>query len=171
MDGKTDVWQGTLALMILKTLETLGALHGYGIARRIEQTSGNLLDVNGKLYCTTYVGGTAGSGTVFNISTSGKEHLLYNFKGGLYGDHPSGGLILLKGVLYGTTSLGGARNRNRIGCGTIFSVRPSGAETVRFTRINGCYPTAGLISLNGALYGATSNGGPLDKGTVFEFTP
>ena len=35
---KTDVWQGTLALMALKTLETLGPLHGYGIARRIEQT-------------------------------------------------------------------------------------------------------------------------------------
>ena len=49
--GKTDVWQGTLALMILKTLETLGAQHGYGIARRIEQTSGQMLLVNyGTLY-------------------------------------------------------------------------------------------------------------------------
>ncbi len=49
--GKTDVWQGTLALMILKTLETLGPLHGYGIARRIEQTSGDLLSLNyGTLY-------------------------------------------------------------------------------------------------------------------------
>ena len=42
---KTDVWQGTLAIMVLKTLEMLGPLHGYGIARRIEQTSGNLLSV------------------------------------------------------------------------------------------------------------------------------
>jgi len=51
MEDKTDVWQGTLALMILKTLETLGPLHGYGIARRIEQTSGDLLSVNyGTLY-------------------------------------------------------------------------------------------------------------------------
>jgi PadR family transcriptional regulator, regulatory protein PadR len=49
--GKTDVWQGTLALMILKTLETMGPQHGYGIARRIEQTSGHLLLVNyGTLY-------------------------------------------------------------------------------------------------------------------------
>jgi len=48
---KTDVWQGTLALMVLKTLEMLGPLHGYGIARRIEQTSGDLLSVNyGTLY-------------------------------------------------------------------------------------------------------------------------
>jgi transcriptional regulator len=48
---KADVWQGTLALMVLKTLQTLGPLHGYGIARRIEQTSGDRLSVNyGTLY-------------------------------------------------------------------------------------------------------------------------
>ena len=51
MAGKSDVWQGTLALMVLKTLDTLGPLHGYGIARRIEQTSGDLLEVRyGTLY-------------------------------------------------------------------------------------------------------------------------
>jgi PadR family transcriptional regulator PadR len=51
MDKKADVWQGTLALMALKTLQTMGPLHGYGIARRIEQTSGDLLSVNyGTLY-------------------------------------------------------------------------------------------------------------------------
>jgi len=49
--NKTDVWQGTLALMILKTIETMGPLHGYGIARRIEQTSGDVLSLNyGTLY-------------------------------------------------------------------------------------------------------------------------
>ena len=48
---KSEVWQGTLALMVLKTLEALGPLHGYGVARRIEQTSGNRLLVNyGTLY-------------------------------------------------------------------------------------------------------------------------
>src|SRR5260370_3390790 len=51
MGEKRDVWQGTLALMVLKTLQALGPLHGYGIARRIEQTSGDLLAVNyGTLY-------------------------------------------------------------------------------------------------------------------------
>jgi PadR family transcriptional regulator len=51
MGEKTDVWQGTLALMVLKTLESLGPVHGYGIARRIEQTSGHLLALNyGTLY-------------------------------------------------------------------------------------------------------------------------
>jgi PadR family transcriptional regulator PadR len=48
---RSDVCQGTLALMVLKTLETMGPLHGYGIARRIEQTSGDRLIVNyGTLY-------------------------------------------------------------------------------------------------------------------------
>ena len=51
MAVKTDVWQGTLAIMALKTLETMGPLHGYGIARRIEQISGNRLSLNyGTLY-------------------------------------------------------------------------------------------------------------------------
>jgi len=51
MGDKTDIRQGTLALMVLKTLETMGALHGYGIARRIEQTSGDQLSLNyGTLY-------------------------------------------------------------------------------------------------------------------------
>ncbi len=53
MSERTDVWQGTLALMILKTLEALGPLHGYGIAQRIEQTSGHQLRVHyGTLYAS-----------------------------------------------------------------------------------------------------------------------
>jgi PadR family transcriptional regulator PadR len=51
MSDKTEVWQGTLALMVLKTLDMMGPLHGYGIARRIEQTSGHALALNyGTLY-------------------------------------------------------------------------------------------------------------------------
>jgi transcriptional regulator len=50
-DGKSEILQGTLDLMVLKTLEAMGPLHGYGIARRIEQTSGQLLSLNyGTLY-------------------------------------------------------------------------------------------------------------------------
>jgi PadR family transcriptional regulator, regulatory protein PadR len=51
MVEKTDVWQGTLTLMMLRTLETMGPQHGYGLARRIEQTSGDKLQLNyGTLY-------------------------------------------------------------------------------------------------------------------------
>lgn len=51
MTDRADVWQGTLALMVLKTLEAMGPLHGYGIARRIEQTSGERLSIQ---YGTIY---------------------------------------------------------------------------------------------------------------------
>ena len=51
MGDTSDVWRGTLAIMILKTLEVMGPLHGYGLARRIEQTSGDLLSIN---YGTIY---------------------------------------------------------------------------------------------------------------------
>jgi PadR family transcriptional regulator PadR len=51
MSAKAEVWQGTLALMVLKTLERAGSLHGYGIARQIERTSADLLSLNyGTLY-------------------------------------------------------------------------------------------------------------------------
>ena len=51
MGDRADVWQGTLALMVLKTIEAMGPIHGYGIARCIEQTSGDLLSLNyGTLY-------------------------------------------------------------------------------------------------------------------------
>jgi PadR family transcriptional regulator, regulatory protein PadR len=51
MSSKAEVWQGTLALMVLQTLQVMGPQHGYGIARRIEQTSQDLLSINhGTLY-------------------------------------------------------------------------------------------------------------------------
>ena len=51
MEDKADVWQGTLALMVLKTLEAMGPLHGYGIARRIEQVAESSLELNqGTIY-------------------------------------------------------------------------------------------------------------------------
>lgn len=51
MSTKAEIWQGTLALMVLKTLNAMGPQHGYGIARRIEQTSDDLLSINhGTLY-------------------------------------------------------------------------------------------------------------------------
>ncbi len=66
MGGKTDVWQGTLALMALRTLETMGPQHGYGLARRIEQTSGDLLELN---YGTLYPGAApSGAGGLHSLA-------------------------------------------------------------------------------------------------------
>src|SRR5262245_22796136 len=89
LGDKADIWQGTLALMVLKTLETLGPLHGYGIARRIEQTSGNLLSLNyGTLYPALlkleqegYISSAWGvsdnnrRAKYYNLTRAGRQHL------------------------------------------------------------------------------------------------
>jgi uncharacterized repeat protein (TIGR03803 family) len=90
-----------------------------------------LLNVNGTLYGTTAFGGvngsgcsTLGCGTVFSITLSGHETVLYNFKGTPDGSEPISGLSYVKGKLYGTTSNGGRSGsgcRGR-GCGTVFSI-------------------------------------------------
>jgi DNA-binding PadR family transcriptional regulator len=82
-DGKTDkteVWQGTLALMVLTTLEALGAQHGFGIARRIEQTSGERLSVNpGTLYPTLLKLEQEGSITSkWGVSENGRRARFYS---------------------------------------------------------------------------------------------
>jgi len=94
MKQKTDIWQGTLALMVLKTLDVLGPLHGYGIARRIEQTSENVLDVNqGTLYPVLLrleqegaIGSEWGSSDnnrrarFYSITKAGRRHLANEMK-------------------------------------------------------------------------------------------
>jgi len=89
MEKKADVWQGTLALMVLKTLESLGDQHGYGIARRIEQTSGDRLSVNyGTLYPALlkleqegYIGSSWGvsennrKAKFYSLTRAGRKHL------------------------------------------------------------------------------------------------
>ena len=79
-----------------------------------------LLNVNGTLYGTTYEGGGAtGGGTVFAITTSGKETLLHSFTGSGDGEYPNAGLIDVSGTLYGTTADGGANDG-----GTVFLLSP-----------------------------------------------
>jgi uncharacterized repeat protein (TIGR03803 family) len=133
--------------------------------------SASLLNVNGKLYGTTTKGGTGscsnysgpGCGTVFSITTSGNETMLYSFKGGSGdGYYPEAGLINVKGTLYGTTSDGGRCQGVQDGCGTVFSASTSGQESVlyRFKRFRkGDQPFAGLTVSNGLLYGTTYEGG------------
>jgi PadR family transcriptional regulator, regulatory protein PadR len=78
-EDKTEVWQGTLALMVLTTLEALGAQHGFGIARRIEQTSGDRLSVNpGTLYPTLLKLEQEGSITSkWGVSENGRRARFY----------------------------------------------------------------------------------------------
>ncbi len=142
----------------------------------------------GALYGTTTAGGTGscnsgyGCGEVFSISRSGDGYAkrdVYDFRGGADGDVPSGGLIDVAGVLFGTTFFGGGSGcQGSAGCGTVFAMRPSKRgyiESVihpfRGNGSDGAGPSARLLDRAGVLYGTTSSGGGDNVGTVFKLTP
>ena len=138
-----------------------------------------LTNIGGTLYGTTRNGGDTGTcsncGTVFSISTSGKEKVLYFFdsKKSDDGIGPESALVNVGGTLYGTTTNGGIGGVT--GDGTIFSVTTGGKETVlhKFKPASdgscsfGCY----LTKLGGVLYGTATNGGKNRLGSVFSITP
>jgi uncharacterized repeat protein (TIGR03803 family) len=132
-----------------------------------------LVDVGGTLYGTTIYGGLYGYGTVFKITPSGAESVVYSFGGPGVGDgaFPWAGLIGVGGTLYGTTEQGGAN-----GYGTVFSVTPAGTETVLYSfqgaaGSDGAYPYGSLLNVSGTLYGTTEQGGASGYGTVFAVKP
>jgi len=128
-------------------------------------------------YGTTNGGGAHGNfGTVFKISPTGTLTTLYNFctqSGCMDGQNPYGPLIQAStGLLYGTTSSGGAN-----GGGTVFQITPGGTLTTlyHFCSVSACadgqFPQAPLIQAgNGNLYGTTTSGGETGAGTIFEIT-
>jgi uncharacterized repeat protein (TIGR03803 family) len=127
---------------------------------------------DGNFYGTTYFGGSSGFGTVFRVTPSGTETVLYSFAGGSDGEHPYAGVIQgSDGNFYGTTYQGGAS-----GYGTVFKITPSGTETVLHSFAgggsDGANPEAGLTQgTDGNFYGNTYLGGASSLGTVFEITP
>ena len=137
---------------------------------------GLIVDKEGNLYGTTIAGGSsgfegAGGGTLFEVSQSGTESVLYNFTGGADGGKPLGSLVKdANGNFYGTTQSGGSDYN-----GAVFKVSPTGVETVlhSFTRgsDDGASPESGVIQTGKALYGTTFYGGPNDGGTVFKLIP
>ncbi len=135
-----------------------------------------LTETNGALYGTTSGGGTKDRGTVFELSASGDESVIHSFTGEPDGESPFAGLTYLNGNLYGTTEHGGYGKKG--GAGTVFEVSPSGSESVihSFTGAHagssdGAWPLAGMIAVNGTLYGTTYEGGPADEGAVFSVNP
>ncbi len=127
---------------------------------------------DGSFYGTTYNGGTNGLGTVFKVTSTGTETVLYSFAGGSGdGEHPYAGLIQgSDGNFYGTTYQGGAS-----GLGTVFKITSGGTETVLYSfaggSSDGSYPEAGLIQgSDGNFYGMTYLGGASNDGTVFKVT-
>jgi uncharacterized repeat protein (TIGR03803 family) len=137
----------------------------------------DLVALGGTLYGTTqgasaygcYVGGSSSPplcGTVFSITPAGRLTTVYAFKDAMDGWIPNG-VVAFHGTLYGTTYLGGT-GCGYYGCGTVFSVTPSGIKQTlhKFKGKDGQYPLAGLTVVGGALYGTTSYGGCC--GTVFK---
>jgi uncharacterized repeat protein (TIGR03803 family) len=133
-----------------------------------------VLNVGGILYGTTQNGGgssacTGGCGTVFAVTPAGGETMLYAFRGGADGANPTAGLIDVGGILYGTTSYGGAHNY-----GTIFTITPRGTEKVLYSFTggrDGGNPMGRLLLFYGILYGTTYTGGANHYyGTVFSIT-
>ena len=141
---------------------------------------GVILDEAGNLYGTTYYGGTAGMGTVYQLSQSPfgtwQETVLYSFQGGTDASLPTSTLVFGSGgTLYGTSTTGG---RPSCDCGTVFKLAPHGVgwkESVihRFkTRRDGNSPNYELtFDAAGTLYGATPVGGKDGDGIAFGMTP
>jgi uncharacterized repeat protein (TIGR03803 family) len=140
-------------------------LHAFGTGADGLGPQGNLIDVNGTLYGTTVEGGAHNHGTVFGDAPDGA--------------FPQAGLINVNGMRYGTTSGGGAYQFSGISGGTVFSVTTDGKEKALHSFGNGKdghIPLAGLVDMNGTLYGTTSGGGKYyggsaGYGTVFALTP
>jgi uncharacterized repeat protein (TIGR03803 family) len=146
----------------------------------------SLINVGGLFYGTTSVGGGSancedGCGTVFSVTPSGQETVLYAFKGGSDGAYPYASLLKFDGRFYGTTGLGGSSNcTDGDGCGTVFSLTSAGKEKVLYrfdigdngTSTDGIDPIGSLVNVDGTLYGATGFGnGAAEYGTVFSVTP
>lgn len=143
-----------------RVLHDFGATHEDGT-----YPSAALFYMNGTLYGTTALGNKYNTGTVFSLSTTGDERVLYSF--GEFNAspmEPSASLIDLNGTLYSTTNFGGKSN-----LGTVFSITPGGKERVvhsfgRPYKTDGQIPTSRLVELNGTLFGTTYEGGIYGRG-------
>ena len=168
------------ATAIAQSNETV--LHAFGNGTDGRYPRASLVHVKGKLYGTTYEGGTgtggpSGAGTIFSIKpANGKEKVVYSLCSQLNcadGDDAESGLIRFDGKLYGTTDAGGASDN-----GTVFSFDPAtGAESVVYSFCSqqncadGQSPYAGLVHVKGKLYGTALEGGANGSGTVFSIDP
>jgi uncharacterized repeat protein (TIGR03803 family) len=134
--------------------------------------AGLIMDSHHNFYGTTVEGGTYDEGTVFEITSTGKEKLLYSFKGsGGDGSLPYAGLVRgSNGNLYGATSRGGTDDS-----GEVFEITSGGVYSIIYNFVgnpDGADPVASLIiDSAGNLYGTTGSGGTLSRGTVFKLTP
>jgi uncharacterized repeat protein (TIGR03803 family) len=132
-------------------------------------SSGVALDSSGNLYGMSYEGGSFGMGTVWKLSSGGKETNLHNFSGGSDGGYPDESKLHKDraGNLYGVAEYGGSS-----GCGTLFEVVSAGAFKLLHSfncRTDGGYPTGGIREFEGSIYGAALDYGSNGSGTVWRY--
>lgn len=156
-------------------------LHSFWYGNDGAQPVGGLVDVKGTLYGTTYLGGTYNKGIVYSlVPATGALVVLHSFQNnGADGYYPESSLVKINGRLYGTTMYGGrftGCSYSFSGCGTVFSIEPkTGHEHVLHSfqsGLDGNLPFAGLLAVNGTLYGTTTyGGGGAGQGAVFAVAP
>jgi uncharacterized repeat protein (TIGR03803 family) len=129
----------------------------------------------GEIYGATNLGGSADSGSIFEIALDGTETLLHSFDGGAGGSDPNAGVTIdpASGDFYGTTTFGGS-GACRNGCGVFYRLGSNGKFKVLHTfddAQDGRYP-AGQLARDklGNLYGVATSGGPNTGGSVFEYS-
>jgi uncharacterized repeat protein (TIGR03803 family) len=153
--------------------ETVVHSFGHGLDGN-EPVGGVAFDTAGNFYGTTLLGGAYGNGTVYKVTPSGVESVIYSFVGGSDAVNPAAGVTLdAKGNIYGTASEGGA-----YGYGAVYKLSRSGSawtETVLYSFQNlsdGANPVGGVIlDEAGNIYGGTFDGGNNGGGTVYELSP
>lgn len=165
--GENGNGEGTVFALKRSGAETV--LYRFAGSGEGEQPRAGLVNVKGTLYGTTPYGGANDKGTVFSVTTSGTVTVLHNFGGSGDGANPYAGLLNVNGTLYGTTLDGGASRE-----GTVFAITTPGKESVLHSFAgganDGANPYAGLLDVDGKLYGTTSLGGANGDGTVFVVT-
>jgi uncharacterized repeat protein (TIGR03803 family) len=157
-------------------------LHSFGDGNDdgVVPSGGLTIDANGNLYGTTMSGGSAGFGTLYELSRSSgnawTEKILFNFSGGSDGGDPGTGSLVFdpKGNVYGTTQNGGT-----YGYGVAFELSPSSSgdwtekviHDFAETATDGGYPVSVVFDAAGNLYGPAAQGGSFGRGVVFELSP
>jgi len=156
---------------------TVVNLHSFDVYVNGEIPYSSLVQgANGLFYGTTYQGGAAGAGVIFDVASNGAVNTLYSFTNGVDGALPQAGLTLANdGNFYGTTVEGGTN-----GTGALFRITPAGvfSSLYSFTAVpesgdnqDGAYPGGSLIqAMDGNLYGTASAGGANGSGTLFKIS-
>lgn len=166
---------GTDSVITLREQGTAAKFYGAGL--------GPLLGRGRSLYGVTSYGGEHAYGTLIRVTPGQTAQRLYSFGGGIDGSGPSGGLVALHDVLYGTTVSGGGVGCGGYGCGTIFSWSVHNGVQILYRfqgGADGSHPQGNMVVDHGVLYGTTAEGGGYTgfdgnafngAGTVFRFDP